>query len=109
MCPAPWGKGPIVIKRSPSRTEPGRVSVSFSLPLADAPGPPSVVGDLNGWDPTAHPLRRRSNGTRSVKVDLDAGTHRFKYLSEGGTWHNEPTADRHEANEWGEVDSVIDL
>jgi 1,4-alpha-glucan branching enzyme len=95
-----------VIKRATSK---GAHSVTFSLPGDDVPGAVSVVGDFNDWDPAAHPLRKRSNGTRSVKVDLPPGTYRFKYLLEGGDWRNDDEADRLEANEWGEVDSVIDV
>jgi hypothetical protein len=103
------GKEYAVIKRAPSPTEPGAFVVSFSLPLDEAPDETSVVGGFNGWDPSRHPMRRRSNGTRSVKVSLGPGEHHFKYLSAGGVWRNEPMADRHEANEWGEVDSVLEL
>jgi 1,4-alpha-glucan branching enzyme len=98
-----------VIKRTPSPTEPGTFVVSFSLPLDDAPDETSVVGEFNGWDPARHPMRRRSNGTRSVKIPLGPGAHHFKYLGAGGVWRTDPTADRQETNEWGEVDSVVDL
>lgn len=88
----------------------GSTSVTFALPLDEAPDGVSVVGDFNGWDPLATPLRKRSNGTRSAKIDLtDAGTTRFKYLGSGGEWFNDPDAHGFETNEYGEVNSVIDL
>lgn len=90
-----------------STKDPDRVQVLFALALDDAPAGVSVVGDFNDWDPHAHPLRKRSNGTRSVKIELDRGEHRFKYLADGGSWFCEPMADRQEPNEWGEVDSVL--
>ena len=46
----------------------GHTKVVFSLP--DAGQPVTLVADFNGWDPTAHPLRKRSNGVRSVAVML---------------------------------------
>jgi 1,4-alpha-glucan branching enzyme len=52
----------------------------------------SVVGDWNGWNPLAHPLRHRSNGTRSVSVKLGPGAHAFRYLADGGRWLDEPDA-----------------
>jgi 1,4-alpha-glucan branching enzyme len=70
----------------------GTVRVTFALP-ADAPcGAVSVVGDFNGWDPLAHPMRRRANGTRSAAVTVRAGsTLRFRYLAEGGVWFDDET------------------
>jgi 1,4-alpha-glucan branching enzyme len=68
----------------------GTVRVTFALP-ADVPcGDVSVVGDFNGWDPFANPLRRRANGTRSAAVTVLAGsTLRFRYLAEGGIWFDD--------------------
>ena len=95
-----------MMKRTPSVDG---AEVSFVLPIAECPDGASVVGDFNGWDPEAHPLRRRSNGTRSVKLRLEPGCYRFKYLLHGGEWRNEDDADRHESNEWGQLDSVLDI
>jgi 1,4-alpha-glucan branching enzyme len=84
------------------------VKVTFTLSLADTPNPVSVLGDFNGWDPHAHPLKKRSNGTRSVSVVVPAGGEfSFKYLADGGTWFNDVEADEHTSNEYGEVNSVI--
>ena len=77
-------------------TKPGRngtVRVTFALPADQPVGAVSVVGDFNDWDPFAHPLRRRANGTRSAAVTVPAGTMlRFRYLAEGGVWFNDETA-----------------
>jgi hypothetical protein len=51
------------------------------------------VGDFNDWDPFAHPLRRRANGTRSAAVTVRAGsTLYFRYLAEGGQWFDDESA-----------------
>jgi 1,4-alpha-glucan branching enzyme len=77
-------------------TKPDRnevVRVTFVLPAEDPPGAVSVVGDFNGWNPFAHPLRRRGNGTRSTVVSVPARTTlRFRYLAEGGVWFDDETA-----------------
>ena len=83
------------------------VKATFTLPVSETPEPVSVVGDFNQWDPLAHPLKKRSNGMRSVSVQLEPGArYTFKYLSDGGTWFTEPEAP-HEANEYGETNSII--
>jgi hypothetical protein len=45
-----------VIKQAPVKGR-NAVKVSFVLPQDAIPGKTSVVGDFNGWDPFAHPLR----------------------------------------------------
>lgn len=72
----------------------GGVRVTFVLPADQPAGAVSVVGDFNGWDPFAHPLRRRANGTRSTAVTVPAGTTlRFRYLAEGGLWFDDEAAE----------------
>jgi 1,4-alpha-glucan branching enzyme len=84
------------------------VKVTFALALEATPEPVSVVGDFNGWDPAAHPLRKRTNGTRSVSVTVAAGAHyQFKYLAADGTWFCEDDADAHELNEYHATNSVL--
>jgi 1,4-alpha-glucan branching enzyme len=83
----------------------GKVKVTFALP--DSGEPVSVVGDFNGWDPTVSPLRRRSNGTRSVTVVLDSGKpYSFRYLA-NGRFFDETEADAWPPNGYGDTHSVI--
>ena len=71
----------------------GSVRVTFALPVEEPAGAVSVVGDFNGWDPYAHPLRKRGNGVRSAVVTVPAGaTLRFRYLAEGGVWFDDEAA-----------------
>jgi len=70
----------------------GAVRITFSLPDAQPAGTVSVVGDFNGWDPFAHPLKRRGNGVRSAVITVPAGsTLHFRYLAEGGRWFDDET------------------
>jgi len=70
------------------------VRVTFVLPADEPAGAVSVVGDFNGWDPFAHPLRKRTNGTRSASVKVPAGSElHFRYLAEGGVWFDDEAAD----------------
>ena len=81
-------------------TRPGRdgtVRVTFALPADEPDGAVSVVGDFNDWDPYAHPLRLRSNRTRSAAVTVPAGsTLHFRYLAEGGRWFDDETVSGHD-------------
>ena len=84
------------------------VKVTFALPMSELDQPVSVLGDFNGWDPMAHPLKKRSNGTRSVTVEMTAGTdYEFKYLTEGGQWFCDPDADLVEVPEFHVHNSLV--
>jgi 1,4-alpha-glucan branching enzyme len=81
-------------------TRSGSVRVTFVLPATEPAGAVSVVGDFNGWDPYAHPLRKRGNGVRSAAVTIPAGTTlRFRYLAEGGIWFDDETATTRDAQD----------
>lgn len=72
----------------------GQVRLTFVLNNDAELGAVSVVGDFNDWTPGAHPLIKRSNGTRSAVVSVPAGTAlRFRYLGEGGRWFDDEDAD----------------
>jgi 1,4-alpha-glucan branching enzyme len=76
-------------------TKPGRdgtVRVTFALPVDEPDVAVSVVGSFNDWDPFAHPMRPRTNQTRSAAVTVKAGsTLHFRYLAEGGVWFDDET------------------
>ncbi len=69
--------------------------VMFVLPDGVHPGAVSAVGTFNDWQPGVHKLVKRSNGTRSVSVEVPAGQDIcFRYLGDdGGVWFDDPDAD----------------
>ena len=96
-----------MIKQSPVKGK-GQVKVSFILPSDAVTGKVSVVGDFNDWDPSAHPLRARSNGTRSVAVTLPAQRRfAFRYLDEAGRWYDDDAAHDYQENGVGGVNSIV--
>ena len=93
-----------MIKRTKA---PGGTRVTFVL-ATDVPV--SVVGDFNAWDPLAHPLKPRTNGTRSAAVVLPPGTRTcFRYLEDGGRFFDDPDADAFEDNGWGATHGVLSV
>ncbi|WP_241847889.1 isoamylase early set domain-containing protein [Streptomyces sp. CB03578] len=70
-----------------------RTEVTFVLPTGAPPGPVSVVGDFNNWQPGVHTLEPRKDGKRAVTIALpSAGTHSFRYLAAGDYWFNDESA-----------------
>ncbi|MFE9483925.1 isoamylase early set domain-containing protein [Streptomyces spororaveus] len=79
-------------KRLKSRTK-----VTFVLPEDTPQGPVSVVGDFNHWNPAAHPLEPRGDGTRTAEVLLPANSsHSFRYLAADDYWFDGEQADHHD-------------
>jgi 1,4-alpha-glucan branching enzyme len=96
-----------VIKQTPVKGS-DKVRVNFVLPKDSVAGKVSVVGDFNGWDPYVHPLRPRSNGTRSVSVTLPVSQRfAFRYLDENGHWLDDDSASEYVDNGVGGVNSVV--
>jgi 1,4-alpha-glucan branching enzyme len=86
-----------------------QVKVTFALADGLVTGPVAVVGDFNGWNPGANPMKLKGEA-RVVSLTLNAGRkYRFRYLQEGGRWLNDPNAHGVERNQFGDEDSVIDL
>jgi 1,4-alpha-glucan branching enzyme len=68
----------------------------------------ALCGEFNGWDPTAHPMKRQQGGRFALTLSLATGqTYRFRYLLDGTRWENDPTADAYVPNPYGSEDSVI--
>jgi hypothetical protein len=89
------GKGIWVIRTSRGKSQ--VVKVTFVLPVEQPSGVVSVVGDFNKWEPGAHELRKRSNGTRSASIEVESGTTlRFRYLGSDGHWFDDEHADHHD-------------
>jgi 1,4-alpha-glucan branching enzyme len=59
-----------------------RHHVSF---CCDAPKAECVrlVGDFNGWDPSATPMPRMPDGRWMVSLELNHGHHRYVFLVDG--------------------------
>ncbi len=92
------------------RTKPksNLTKITFAVPNDLAPASVSLVGEFNGWDAGAHPMRKRSNGTRSVTLELPTGrTWEYLYVTEEGVFFCDPDAEALVANPYGGTNSVI--
>ncbi|NTU83472.1 MAG: glycoside hydrolase family 13 [Chloroflexales bacterium] len=85
----------------------GTVRVTFAMPAAIWADTIHVVGDFNGWDERATPLRQTETGWM-VTLELEAGrSYQYRYLLNGNEWHNDWNADRYEPNAYGGDNSVV--
>lgn len=84
--------------------------VTFNLPKEAASGAEkvNVVGDFNGWDAAATPMKKLQDGSFTQTIQLKKGAaYRFKYLIDGNRWENDWNADRYEPNAFASEDSVV--
>jgi 1,4-alpha-glucan branching enzyme len=88
----------------------GSVIVVLRLPPELAAETAYVVGEFNGWSTSAHEMLRDDDGMFVLAIRLDhPRAYRFRYLLDGERWENDWAADAYIANDFGGVDSVIDL
>jgi hypothetical protein len=83
------------------------VPVAVGLQLANAKTV-SVVGDFNGWDPSATPMERvGTSGFWSATLLAKPGRHTYAYLVDGTTLMADPRAPRAKSADYGGDASVL--
>ncbi|OGS70966.1 MAG: glycoside hydrolase [Flavobacteria bacterium RIFCSPLOWO2_12_FULL_35_11] len=67
--------------------------VTFSIVAKEA-GNVSVIGDFNGWNTKADPLKKLKNGTFKGTIDLQKGqSYEFRYAVDGDYVNDEEADD----------------
>ncbi|HET7225810.1 MAG TPA: isoamylase early set domain-containing protein [Candidatus Eisenbacteria bacterium] len=66
----------------------------------------AVVGDWNGWDPQAAPMRR-AGASWVVAIPLARGAHVYGFVVDGGRWVSDPKAPTTPADAFGFRRSVV--
>lgn len=85
----------------------GKVRVTFFMPAGIWADSIYLVGDFNGWNETATPLKLSENGW-GVSLELNNGeAYQYRYLVNGTDWYNDWRADRYEPNSLGGDNSVV--
>lgn len=66
----------------------------------------SLVGDFNGWNASALPLRRAANGTWEVEVPLAPGRYAYSFIVDGAL-ARDPSAPQAPVDDFGGTNSVV--
>ncbi len=77
------------------------VKVTFAIPAEAAAEAKTiaVLGEFNGWDAAAAPLKKGKDGVFKTTVELEAGKeYQFRYLIDGERWENDWEADKYVAS-----------
>lgn len=84
--------------------------VRFRMPpeAAKAATKVHLVGEFNGWNRSATPMKRLKDGSFVATVDLEpAREYQFRYLIDETTWENDWHADRYTPAAYGENSVVV--
>ena len=93
--------------QSAANTEANAVPVAVGLQLANA-RTVSVVGDFNGWDPSATPMERvGTSGLWSATLLARPGRHTYAFLVDGTTLVADPRAPRTKSNFGGDASVLM--
>ena len=93
---------------SGSPTASAREVVHFAI-MAPTARTVALVGDFNGWDANATPLRAVSAGPGlwTVTVPLASGTYQYAFVIDGTAWVADPTSGIAVKDEFGASSSLM--
>ena len=92
---------------APSGQAPAPPTVRFELAAPGAAGV-TLVGDFNGWDRRATPMRRAAaSDVWTVSVPLGRGRHAYGFVVDGNRWVADPSAPLAPVDGFGGSNSVI--
>ncbi len=84
--------------------------VTFELPAAVNAQSACLCGEFNDWEPSAHPMKRRKDGSFALTLGLPSGQeYRYRFLLDDDRWENDWAADAYTPNEFGADDSVVQV
>jgi len=87
-----------------------RVRVWFYLPTEVKAQTAALVGDFNGWDKTANPMKIKKDGTFYTAITLETGkAYEFRYFLDGERWENDWQADAYVQSDMGVENSVVEV
>ena len=105
---APKSPAPARIVETPKpTTAPETVKVSFTFfdPVATRV---TLAGEFNAWSPETHALKRQGEGLWQATVSLKPGKYQYKFIVDG-SWVHDPKASEIRANEFGTLNSVVEV
>ena len=67
----------------------------------------AVVGNFNGWDINATPLKKFKNGKYKATIDLESDdSYEFRYIADGN-YINDPKADSYSWNDYAAAENCV--
>lgn len=67
----------------------------------------ALVGDFDGWSPTAIPMTRGADGTWTVSAELPRGRHAYAFVVDDTLWVTDPRAQTVRDADYGRDQSIV--
>lgn len=84
--------------------------VWFYLPAEVEAETAFLVGDFNGWNQNADPMKKKKDGTFYAALTLETGkAYEYRYFLDGERWENDWNPDYYAPNDLGTENSVVDV
>jgi 1,4-alpha-glucan branching enzyme len=85
-----------------------KVTFKASKELVGEASTVHLVGDFNGWDHSAEPMKADKKGTFSATIDLETGReYQFRYLVDGSNWVNDDEADKYVPSPFADSENSV--
>jgi len=65
-----------------------------------------VAGSFNGWQPSAMPLRKQTDGRWIIELTLEPGRHEYRFIVDG-QWTDDPLSSAFVSNPFGGLNYVL--
>ncbi len=84
-----------------------KVSVTFETAVVTAETV-HLVGDFNGWDAQAHPMKQRKDGSWSITLRLPKQRDwQYRFVANGTEWFTDGENEDTAPNPYGGVNAVV--
>ncbi len=67
----------------------------------------AVAGEFNSWNASSDPLVKQGDGSWKLEKKLAPGRYQYKFVIDGGTWKEDPTATTSLDDGYGGKNSVV--
>ena len=82
--------------------------VWFYLPAEVGAETAFLVGDFNGWNQNADPMKKKKDGAFFTALTLEVGNeYEYRFFLDGEHWENDWEADFYKPNDLGTENSVV--
>jgi 1,4-alpha-glucan branching enzyme len=68
----------------------------------------ALAGEFNSWSPDSLPLKRQGEGHWQTALTLKPGKYQYKFVVDGA-WVTDPKATATQCNEFGTLNSVVEV
>ncbi len=67
-----------------------------------------LVGDFNGWNKQATPMKKMKDGSFTGTLTLQKGRkYQYRYFMDGSVWENDWKADAYVPTQFGDADNSV--